>query len=121
MIVAGIGCRPGMGGEAAAALVRRAEALTGRRAERLAAPYFRSGEAGLHAAAALLGLPLVLLSHAALASVQARCPSRSARARDAVGLASVAEAAALAAAGAGGRLILPRIAGASVTCALAAA
>ncbi|HTI02212.1 MAG TPA: cobalamin biosynthesis protein, partial [Acidisoma sp.] len=50
---------------------------------------------------------------------QGRCLTRSARAQREVGLASVAEAAALAGAGPGGRLVLARIAADGVTCALA--
>ena len=51
-----------------------------------------------------------------LAAAQPHCVTRSAAAERATGLASVAEAAAI---GAGGVLLLPRLTGAGVTCALA--
>ena len=59
------------------------------------------------------------IDHAALKGEQGRCLTRSVRAEAEVGLASVAEAAALAAAGPDSRLILPRIARDGVTLALA--
>lgn len=64
----------------------------------------------------------VALSHVddeALRAVQDRCVTRSTTVENATGLASVAEAAALAVAGAHGRLVLPRLANAVATCALA--
>ncbi len=115
MIVAGIGCRRGCAAEAIVALVRRAEALA-EPAEALAAPAFKRDEPGLHEAAARLGLPLVFVDDAVLAAAQGQCVTRSAAAERATGFASVAEAAAL---GAGGKLLLPRLTGAGVTCALA--
>ena len=68
-------------------------------------------------AATLLGLPLLLVDDAALHDAQPRCPTRSTAALHATGLASVAEAAALAASG--GPLLLPRITAGGATCALA--
>ncbi len=115
MIVAGIGCRRGIAAEAIVALIRRAEALGGP-AEALAAPAFKRDEPGLVAAAARLGVPLLLVDDAAMRAAQARCLTRSAAAERAVGYASVAEAAAL---GEGGVLLVQRLAGAGVTCALA--
>lgn len=117
MIAAGLGCRRGCGAEEIAALVRRAEALAGRTADALAAPASKRDEAGLHGAARLLGLPLRFVDEAALLAVQPRCATVSDAALRAVGVASVAEGAALAVAG--GRLLLPRIAGPRATCALA--
>jgi cobalamin biosynthesis protein CbiG len=115
VIVAGIGCRRGSSAEAIVALVREAEALAGR-VEALAAPAFKATEAGLHAAAALLGVPLLLVGESVLLAAQARCMTRSEAAARATGFASVAEAAAI---GAGGVLLLPRLTGVGVTCALA--
>jgi cobalamin biosynthesis protein CbiG len=115
VIVAGIGCRRGCPAEAIVTLVRRAEAL-GEKAEVLAAPAFKQDEPGLREAAALLGLALILEDEATLAAAQARCVTRSAAAERATGFASVAEAAAL---GAAGVLLVPRLAGVGVTCALA--
>ncbi len=69
----------------------------------------------------MLGLPLTFLDHDALAAASVRAVTRSARAMAETGLASVAEAAALAGAGPGSRLLLPRVASAAATCALAVA
>jgi cobalt-precorrin 5A hydrolase len=52
-------------------------------------------------------------------AAEPRCPTRSDKALETTGFSSVAEAAALAAAGAGGILVLPRISSAKATCALA--
>jgi len=119
-MIAGVGCRRGCLAEDIVALVRAAEAAAGARATRLAAPAAKSGEAGLRGAAAALGLPILWVEHAALAAAQARCVTRSACAERALGVASVAEGCALAAAGEGGRLVLERIASPRATCALAA-
>ena len=119
MIVAGIGCRTGCGPEAIVELVDRAGRLAGVRPSSLAAPTFKAAEPGLREAARRLDLRLMLVEADALRSVQDHTVTRSAAALRATGLASVAEAAAIAAAGPGARLILARIAGAGVTCALA--
>jgi len=115
MIVAGIGCRRGTPAEAIIALVRRAEALA-EPADALAAPAFKRDEPGLREAADRLGLRLMFVDAADLAAAQPHCLTRSAAAERATGLASVAEAAAI---GAGGVLLLPRLTGPGVTCALA--
>ena len=116
-IVAGIGCRLLCPADAIVAVVREAEAQSGLTVGMLAAPHFKRDEAGLHGAAAALGLPLLFVDDAGLAAAQPRCPTRSAAAGRATGHASVAEAAALAASG--GRLLLPRIARGGATCAVA--
>jgi cobalamin biosynthesis protein CbiG len=119
VIVAGLGCRPAA--EESALLRLIAEAGRGLPPfTHLAAPAFRRDAAALHRAAAALGLPLLFLPRQALEGVQPRCPTRSEAARAATGLASVAEACALAAAGDGARLLRPRLAGTGVTCAVAA-
>jgi cobalt-precorrin 5A hydrolase len=76
-------------------------------------------EPGLAAAATALRLPLVFLSHSALAAAAARCKTRSARVEAMIGLPSLAEAAAIAGAGLRSRLVLERISGWRVTCAIA--
>lgn len=122
MIVAGIGCRKECGADEIVALVRRAvaEARTANcRLTALAAPGFKRGEPGLSEAAETLALPLLFVEEKRLKAVEAACPTRSAAAKAATGHASVAEAAALAAAGPGGRLVLARINSAAATCALA--
>ncbi len=120
-VIAGIGLRRGCPAEDIVTLVRRACAEAGRPVAALAAPAFKGGEAGLGAAAAQLGVALLLVDDEALAAAQAACVTRSEAALRAVGAASVAEGSALAAAGVGARLLLRRIAGARATCALAEA
>ncbi|MFB7944816.1 Rv2231c family pyridoxal phosphate-dependent protein CobC [Kitasatospora phosalacinea] len=75
-------------------------------------------EPGLHAAARELGVPLT--GHPAAVLAAAGAPGGSARVAAAVGTPSVAEAAALASAGPGARLLAPRTATAAATAALAA-
>ena len=110
MIVAGIGCRRCCPAEAIVALVRQAGG-----ADVLAAPAWKQDEAGLIEAAQCLGATLCFVAEAELAAVQALCPTRSAVVARVTGHASIAEAAALAG---GGRLVLARITGKGVTCAL---
>lgn len=117
-VVAGVGCRTGCGAGAIVAVVREAEALAGCRATVLAVPGFKEGEAGVREAAVMLGVPLVFVDAAGMAAAQAGCVTRSEVVRAAVGVASVAEAAALAASG--GRLLGPRVGQGMATCALAA-
>jgi len=118
-VIAGIGMRRDCPADEIVALVRRAAA--GRDVAALAAPAFKRDEPGLHAAAAELGVAVLLVTGAALAVAQAGCVTRSAVAARSVGVASVAEGSALAAAGPGARLVLARIAGERATCALAEA
>jgi cobalamin biosynthesis protein CbiG len=117
VIVAGLGFRRGCLADDIVRLVHTAQDRAGRRAGSLAAPDWKRGEPGLHAAAGMLGLPIAFVGRAALAAVQPLCPTRSTVAERETGVASVAEGAALAASG--GRLLLPRIGQGSVTCALA--
>jgi len=116
-VIAGVGMRRGCAAEEVVALVRRASVETGCAVTALAAPAFKREQAA--AAAASLGVALVLVEQAALEAAQALCPTRSEAALRAVGVASVAEGSALAAAGAGARLVLARIASGGATCALA--
>jgi len=102
-------------------VVREAAGSAGRSPSVLAAPAFKQGEAGVHEAARLPGVPLLFIGTEALASVQADCVTRSAAAAVTVGVASVAEGSALAACGPGGRLLVQRIARGGATCALAEA
>ena len=93
------------------ALVREAGAV-----DRLAAPEWKRDEPGLLQAADMLGLPLMFVGRAELSAVQGRCVTHSPAAARATGLASVAEAAALAG---GGTLLRPRSGQGWATCALA--
>ena len=111
MTVAGIGCRRGCTADDIVAVVR---SLGG--AEVLVAPEWKRDEPGLREAATLLGVPLRFVSRAELVAVQPLCLTRSSAALRAVGVASVAEAAALAA---GGRLLRPRVVRGMATAALA--
>jgi len=117
MIVAGIGCRTGV--TAAAVLALLGVAMQTAAPDALAVPAFRQAEPGIAEATTRLGLPILWVERDALKGAQGRCLTRSARAEAEVGLSCVAEAAALFATGPGARLILPRIAGGGVTCALA--
>jgi cobalt-precorrin 5A hydrolase len=118
-LIAGIGCRRDCPAEAILAILDRACREAGHQPTAMAAPEFKANERGLRLAAQHLGLPLILVDAGSLAAAQARCVTRSARTLRATGFGSVAEGSALAAAGTGGRLILPRIADDGVTCALA--
>lgn len=119
MIVAGLGCRRLCPAGEIVDIVRAAEVQAGCTVDVLAAPGFKAGEPGLVEAAAILGLGLLSLDRATLAAVQQSCPTPSRAAQEAVGLASVAEACALAGAGPNGLLLLPKITGGRATCALA--
>ncbi len=118
-VIAGIGCRHNCSAEDILSVVARASAGSGRLVNILAAPAVKSNEPGLHLAARRLGVPLMLIDIAALSAVQVHCVTTSRRAEQAIGVASVAEGCALAAAGVGGRLLLARIASDTATCALA--
>ena len=119
MIAAGIGCRAGCTADDIVAAVRAAERTTQRSATLLAAPAFKAREPALPEAAALLGLPLTFINDADMQAVQPLCVTRSARAEASTGLASVAEAAAIAASA--GMLCAPRLTAGAATCALAEA
>jgi cobalt-precorrin 5A hydrolase len=126
----GIGCRKGCAGENIASLVRQALALAagsdkaigGTQAQQGSVIFtseVKGGEPGVTEAAAALGMKLVFLPSAELEAVASRCATRSARVQRLIGLPSLAEAAALAGAGEGSRLVLERISGGGASCALA--
>jgi cobalt-precorrin 5A hydrolase len=81
----------------------------------------KGAEPGLRDAAARLGLPLIGLPPAALAGTSERAQTRSDRVVALFGVPSVAETAALAAAGPDARLVVPRLQAGGVTCAIATA
>jgi len=118
-VIAGLGFRRDCAAPDIIAVVRDAGARAGRAVDALAVPDFKADEPGVQAAASALALPLLRVSRAALRGEQGRCLTRSETVRQATGFASVAEAAALAAAGDGATLLLPRIASATAACALA--
>jgi cobalt-precorrin 5A hydrolase len=124
MIVAGIGCRRGASAAAIEAVIAAALDRAGLAKHALAliaAPAVKCHEPGIAAAASALGLRLVPVAQAELERAGARAVTRSERIVALMNVPSAAEAAALAAAGMNGRLLLPRIAMGPATCALASA
>jgi cobalt-precorrin 5A hydrolase len=122
MIVAGIGCRRGAPAAAIEAVIAAALTRAGLDKSALsliAAPAGKCDEAGIAEAASARGVPLVAVSELDLTGAGARGVTRSERSLARMGVPSVAEAAALAAAGAAARLLLPRLALGPATCALA--
>ena len=122
MIVAGIGCRKGISiGEVdaaiAAALIQ--SGLDRDQLNLIATASFKCNEAGIVGAAKARALSLRLVTHVELESVNDRLLTRSAQVLALKELNSVAEAAALVAAGPNARLLAARIVLGSVTCALA--
>jgi len=100
-IVAGFGFRAAATADSLRSALGRAAG--DRRVALLAAPADKAEAACLRAVAATLNLPVVGVAAAALAATET--VTRSPRAHAARGVGSVAEAAALAAAGPGGRLV----------------
>jgi cobalt-precorrin 5A hydrolase len=122
VIVAGIGFRRGASAAAIEAVIAAALARAGLDDGALAliaAPESKCAEQGIAAAASARGVPLVAVSRAELEGAGGRTVTRSERSLALMGVSSVAEAAALAAAGSAARLLLPRLALGPATCALA--
>lgn len=121
ILAVGIGCRAGVSGAVIADLVEAALARAGE--ETVPVALFtvldKQSEPGIAEAAARLGFALVHLPRAALAAVADRVETRSERVIELFGVPSIAEGAALAGAGAGARLIVPRMAERGVTVAVA--
>jgi cobalt-precorrin 5A hydrolase len=122
MIVAGLGCRKGASADQITAAIASALAGADRKPmvlDIIAVPVAKGDEPGIAAAACALGVPLVLVPQSDLEAASPRTRTRSERAIAVMGVPSVAEAAALAAAGPSARLLAARIAVGPVTCALA--
>lgn len=122
VIVAGIGCRKGASAAQIDAAIEAALERAGRplaRLDLMATAESKRGEQGIAASASARGLKLVFVEQGELEIAGARGATWSARVLALAGVPSVAEAAALAAAGPKARLILPRIVVGPVTCALA--
>ncbi len=121
MIAIGIGCRRGASQEAITTLIEQALAPIQNAGEPalLFTIETKRGEKGLIAAARALSLPLEFLELSALRAVEDQIATPSPAAQAALGVASVSEAAALAGAGQGARLIAPRLVGDGVTLAVA--
>ncbi|MFH6782381.1 MULTISPECIES: cobalamin biosynthesis protein [Methylobacterium] len=122
-VVAGIGFRHATTSEEIVALVaeglRQAD-LAGAQLAALATADDRASDPAIRDAAEALNVPLVAVAVEALREAGRRVVTRSVRIEALRGVGSLAEAAALAAAGPDARLVLPRIASAGATCALAA-
>jgi cobalt-precorrin 5A hydrolase len=122
VIVAGIGCRKGASAAEIEKAINAALERAGRplaKLDLMATASSKRDEAGIDAAAKARGVGLVFVDQADLEAAGARGASWSERVLALAGVPSVAEAAALAAAGPKARLILPRIVVGPVTCALA--
>jgi cobalamin biosynthesis protein CbiG len=122
MIVAGIGCRRGAAAVDIEAAIRAALASAGIRAADLnaiATSTAKETEAGIATAASTFGVGIMPIAEAALKAAGARVATRSDRVLALTGVPSLAEAAALAAAGPSSRLIAYRLVVGAATCALA--
>ena len=122
MMVAGIGCRRGTSAAAIEAVIAAALAQAGlprRMLDAIATPAAKADEPGIAAAAATLGVRLVLVPQPDLESASSRVETHSQQVMTLMGVPCVAEAAALAAGGPAARLVVPRIVIGPATCALA--
>ena len=122
MIVAGIGCRRGAGADDIEAAIRAALDRAGIEAadlKAIATGSAKASEPGIAATAATLGLTIMPIAEAELKAAGARVQTRSDRVLALTGVPSLAEAAALAAAGPSSRLIASRLVVGAATCALA--
>jgi len=119
MIVAGIGCRKGVSETEVLAAIDAALAVHGLAPCALAVAAAKAPEPAIHAAAHRLGIEVVVIARMELAQAGQRTLSHSVLSLEATGASSASEAAALAAAGAGAKLLGPRLAVGPVTCALA--
>jgi cobalt-precorrin 5A hydrolase len=124
MIAVGIGCRSGAPAADIEAAIRTALARAHMDADALdviATIAAKESETGIHAAVQAFGVPLIVVPGRELIAADDRVETHSARVAAFAGVGSVAEAAALAAAGPTSSLIVPRLTVGAATCALAAA
>jgi cobalt-precorrin 5A hydrolase len=122
MIVAGIGCRRGAPAKAIEEVIRialLAGGLARHSLDALATHSDKGDEPGLREVAERWALVLVVPRMSELESVAALTATVSPHSLAAKGLPSVAETAALAAAGRKARLLVPRVATKEATCAIA--
>lgn len=122
MIAAGVGSRRNVSAdeiEAAVHLALRSFSVAASSLEILATEREKAGTAVYVEAARRLGLTLIGVSSGDLGHAADRVLTRSARVLEAKGVPSIAEAAALCAAGAHARLLGARVATARATCAIA--
>jgi cobalt-precorrin 5A hydrolase len=122
VIVAGVGCRKAISAAQVDAAIDAAliqSRLPGHQLGLIAVPALKGAEAGIRAAASGRGVLLRLIAQDLLEAANPRTLTRSKRSMATMKVHSVAEAAALAAAGPNARLLAPRITVGPVTCALA--
>lgn len=122
VLAVGVGASRGAPAAELLALAQDALAAAGLAMEAVACVVsadLKADEPAVHALAAHLGVPARFLPRARLAAEAARVPSPSAAVEREIGIPSVAEAAALAAAGPGGRLIVAKRKGPHATVAVA--
>jgi cobalt-precorrin 5A hydrolase len=122
MIVAGIGCGRETSAEDIVSLISMALSRFGIARDRLTAIATETSKAeqhGIAGAARSLSLPVVRCPLADLGGVADQVLTRSSRVQAIKGVPSIAEAAALVAAGPNARLLGARVAANKVTCALA--
>jgi len=123
-LAVGVGCERGCAPEELIALVRETLAEYGLAAGAVAALVsidLKADEAAVHGAAVDLGVPARFFDVAALAAEEPRLATPSELVRREVGVAGVAESAALAAAGPEGTLLVPKAKSRRATCAIALA
>jgi cobalt-precorrin 5A hydrolase len=123
MIAAGIGCRRGASAPDIEAAIRAALAranITADALDVIATSEAKSAEAGIRTAAEKLGVCVLIVPASDLTRAGDRIETHSEQVLALTGVGSVAEAAALAAAGPAAKLISPRLVMGSATCALAA-
>lgn len=122
MIVAGIGCRAGATAQeidAAIAAALSTGGLADDALKMIATSAAKATEQGIVAAAAARHVALELVGQSDLEKASGRAVTKSDRVQELKGVPSVAECAALAAAGDKARLVVPRVAVGPATCALA--
>ncbi len=122
MIVAGIGCRRGAAAADIEAAIRAALArarIGVAQLKAIATSRAKDAEVGIATAASTLGVGIMLISDGDLKAAGARAATRSDRVLAITGVPSLAEAAALAAAGPSSRLIVSRLVVGTAACALA--
>jgi cobalt-precorrin 5A hydrolase len=123
MIAAGIGCKRGAPASDIEGAIRAALACAQIDAGALgiiATIEAKRAEVGIRAVAEKFGVSIVVVPQREFAAANGRVETHSERVSALAGVGSVAEAAALAAAGPASKLIVPRIVVGTATCALAA-
>jgi cobalt-precorrin 5A hydrolase len=122
MIALGVGCRKGCEAEEIVALARtalEAHGLALQPGDVMASGWMKTGEQGIIQAATILGVPVVFVAQDALEAMAPWAVTRSAHVAAVHGLPSVAETAALVAAGMNAKLLGARRVSASASCAVA--